>query len=93
MTEAGAQERAAGGVTTSGAEWVARFATLVGVPEPSEEEIDDLLGVAGIAAHASERTAAPLSTWLAGRAGISAVEAKALAQQLAAETSGVHPEP
>jgi len=74
-------EPAAGG--TSAAEWLERFATLLGVEAPADDDIDALLALAGIAAHASERTAAPLSTWLAGRAGVAPAEAKAAAQRLA----------
>jgi hypothetical protein len=70
---------------TTGDEWVARLATALGVAPPSSEEIDALLALAGIAAHASERTAAPLSTWLTGRAGVTPAEAKAAAERLASE--------
>lgn len=65
-----------------------RFAEALGVPAPTPEEVDMLLGLAGIAAHASERTAAPLSTWLAGRAGVSPQQAKAAAERLAKELGG-----
>lgn len=65
-----------------------RFAEALGVPAPTPEEVDMLLGLAGIAAHASERTAAPLSTWLAGRAGVSPEQAKAAAERLAKELGG-----
>jgi hypothetical protein len=69
---------------TTGQDWVARYAETVGVPAPSEEETEVLLALAGVAAHASERTAAPLSTWLAGRAGISPERARQAARDLAA---------
>lgn len=65
--------------------WVTRLAAAFGIEPPTDREVDALLGMAGIAAHASERTAAPLSTWLAGRAGMSPDEAKAAAQRLAKE--------
>jgi hypothetical protein len=39
----------------------------------------------GVAAHASERTAAPISSWLVGLAGIPPGEALAHARALAAE--------
>jgi hypothetical protein len=38
--------------------------------------------MAGVAAHASERTAAPLACWLAGRAGLSPAEALSIAQEV-----------
>jgi hypothetical protein len=37
------------------------------VPPPSDEEIEQLLSLAAAAAHASERTAAPIACWIAGR--------------------------
>jgi hypothetical protein len=72
------------GSETSAAEWVRRFADALGVRPPTDDEIDDLLAVAGVAAHTSERTAAPLSTWLVGRAGTASEEARAAAERLAA---------
>jgi anthranilate phosphoribosyltransferase len=48
-------------------EWIAAFAAEAGVKGPSVEEIRELLEVAAAAAHASERTAAPLACWIAGR--------------------------
>ncbi len=50
---------------------------------PSDEEQEALLVMAGVAAHTSERTAAPLSTWLVGRARLSALEAKRIVEQVA----------
>jgi Domain of unknown function (DUF6457) len=50
-------------------EWVAAFAREIGAPRPSIEEIRQLLDLAGRAAHASERTAAPIACWLAARSG------------------------
>ena len=64
-------------------EWLAQFASRLGVPPPSEEEIEVLLQMASVAAHASERTAAPLSCWLAARAGLDAGAALASANALA----------
>jgi hypothetical protein len=49
-------------------EWIVTFAAELGVPALSSAEIGALLDLAAVAAHASERTAAPLSCWLAGRA-------------------------
>jgi hypothetical protein len=66
-----------------GAEWITTYAAEAGVAAPTEEEVQQLLALAGIAAHASERTAAPISCWIAARAGLSPDEAKALAARLA----------
>ncbi|MDE3134603.1 MAG: hypothetical protein KGL15_11080 [Acidobacteriota bacterium] len=52
-------------------EWIAAFARELGVVPPTAEESDKLLALAGTAAHSSERTAAPLACWVAGRAGAS----------------------
>jgi hypothetical protein len=70
---------------TTATEWAEQFAKALGTTAPSEEEADALLGLAGIAAHASERTAAPLSAWIVGRAGASPAEAKDAARRLAAK--------
>lgn len=74
----------------SARDWLDRYAAAIGTSAPSVEEVDVVLGLAGIAAHASERTAAPVSCWLAARAGLplsQAVEAaKALAESLEAES-------
>jgi len=51
-------------------EWIAAFAREAGVERPSPEEIRQLLELAGDAAHASERTAAPLACWVAGRSAL-----------------------
>lgn len=71
----------------SGSEWIDRFASHLGIEPPAAEEITALLELAGLAAHASERTAAPISCWLVARAGVSVEEALARAQELRDETS------
>jgi hypothetical protein len=70
----------------TGEMWLRALATEFGVPVPTEQEATDLLALAGTAAHASERLAAPLSCWLAARAGITAAEALAVATRLAEKT-------
>jgi hypothetical protein len=65
------------------AEWIERFAAAVGVPAPEGAEMEDILRLAGEAAHASERIAAPAACWLAARAGLSAREALQLAAAVA----------
>ncbi len=57
--------------TMTGEEWIAKFAAAAGVTPPPAAELNTLLGLAGVAAHASERTAAPITTWLAAKAGLS----------------------
>ena len=66
-------------------DWTERFAAKLGVAPPTEEERDKLLELAGVAAHASERAAAPISCWLAARAGVAPADARSAASQLAKE--------
>lgn len=70
------------------AEWIAAYAEQLGVPAPSDEEIEQLLATAGVAAHSSERQAAPISCWIAAQAGVSSAEALAAANRLSASQSG-----
>jgi hypothetical protein len=56
-------------------EWFTGFAAELGVAPPTADEIRDLLQLAGEAAHASERLAAPVTCWLIARAGVSPTEA------------------
>ena len=53
----------------TGEEWVERFAGELGLEVPSSEETAEVLRLAAAAAHASERTAAPVAAWLAGKTG------------------------
>ncbi|MHB8531934.1 MAG: DUF6457 domain-containing protein [Solirubrobacteraceae bacterium] len=69
-------------------EWIAAFATEAGVPRPNAEQTRDLLDLAGRAAHASERTAAPLACWIAGRAGIPLDRLLAAADRVGAAGDG-----
>ena len=68
----------------TGSEWILKFAEELGVEPLTEVEVEALLDLAGVAAHASERLAAPLTCYLVGRAGISPVDALATANRLAA---------
>lgn len=61
-------------------EWIKEFAEEIGIDPPSPEEIDLLLGLAAVAAHASERTAAPLACWMAGQSGMSPARLKEIAE-------------
>jgi Domain of unknown function (DUF6457) len=48
-------------------QWLAEFAERLGLDRPTKEEVKRVLDLAGTAAHSSERTAAPIACWLAGR--------------------------
>jgi hypothetical protein len=64
-------------------EWIDAYAAALGVDAPDEGTVEALLDLAGVAAHASERTAAPITCWLIGQAGIGVDEARRLADDLA----------
>lgn len=66
----------------SASEWLTAFAEALGVEAPGPEAIDELLSLAAVAAHASERTAAPVACWLAALAGRSPAQALHLAREL-----------
>ena len=72
-------------MTVEAEEWLRNFAARLGVEPPSAEEQDLLLALAGVAAHASERTAAPISCWLAARCGAPLADVNRAAKQLADE--------
>ena len=63
-------------------DWLDRYAAAIGVPAPSVEEVTAVLFLAGTAAHASHRQAAPVACWLAARAGLSPAEALTRANDL-----------
>lgn len=64
-------------------EFLEAFAAQAGTPAPTQEEIDALLELATIAAHASERLAAPLTCWIGGASGLPASELLAAARRIA----------
>ena len=47
-------------------EWIRTFVQEIGGPQPNEQQMDEILRLASIAAHASERKAAPIACYLAG---------------------------
>jgi hypothetical protein len=63
-------------------EWIEAFCRRIGVDPPSAEEIEALLDLAATAAHSSERPAAPLACWAAGRSGIPAGELREIAERI-----------
>jgi len=63
-------------------EWVRAFCAELGVDTPTAEEEEQLLELASIAAHSSERPAAPLACWAAGKSGRDPVELRELARQI-----------
>ena len=71
--------------TPSAESWISAYAQALGLEPPSAAELEQLLALAGVAAHASQRQAAPVSTWLAARAGLSPAAALDRARELARE--------
>jgi hypothetical protein len=62
--------------------WVREFCRRIGVDEPSPGEVEDLLELAATAAHSSQRLAAPVATWAAGRSGRPAAELQQIADEI-----------
>lgn len=71
----------------TGDEWIDTFSERLGAEAPSATERASILALAGVAAHSSERIAAPIACWIAGRHGVT-LEA---AMRVARELSGLPP--
>ena len=69
-------------------DWLAAYAEKLGVPAPTTDELKMVLDLAGVAAHGSQRIAAPVATWIAGRAGLDLDEAMRLAEQVPTDSPG-----
>jgi len=65
--------------------WLDRYAAALGTPTVSDKDLEALLTLSGVAAHASERKAAPVSCYLVARSGLPIAEALAAARALADE--------
>jgi hypothetical protein len=63
-------------------EWVRTFAEQAGAPAPTQDQIDEILRLAAVAAHSSERIAAPIACWIAGTTGRPLAELRELAEGL-----------
>ena len=64
-------------------QWVRTLATALDAPPPTADEVEDLLALAGTAAHTAERWVAPISCWLLARADVSPADGRALVERLA----------
>lgn len=60
-------------------QWLAEYAAEIGADAPDEATVAALLDLAATAAHASERIAAPIACYLAGRDGRSLEELREIA--------------
>ena len=65
-------------------QWLRTLATALDTDPPSDQEVEDLLSLAGTAAHTAERWVAPVSCWLLARAGVDAAAGRAVVERLAA---------
>jgi hypothetical protein len=63
-------------------EWVRAFCERLGVAPPTPAEEEALRELAATAAHDSERPAAPLACWAAGKSGRDPGELRELAREI-----------
>lgn len=66
-------------------EWLDAFAAEVGTDPPSDEEMNAILDLAAVAAHSSERIAAPVACWIGGQVGASLAELRAAAERIGSD--------
>jgi hypothetical protein len=72
----------------SAEEWIERLARELGTSPPSEEELARVLELASVAAHSSERRAAPVACWLAGASDRPLSELIEVAKRLGSPAEG-----
>jgi hypothetical protein len=73
--------------------WVTAFARALGLEPLTPEAIAVVLDLASVAAHQSQRWAAPVAAYLAGRAGLDPSQALELAQTFDAAPTPPRPRP
>jgi hypothetical protein len=66
-------------------EWIDAFAAEIGAEPPSADDIKRILDLAAVAAHSSERIAAPVACWVAGASGASLADLQAAAERVGAD--------
>jgi hypothetical protein len=66
----------------SAEQWIEAYAAALGRTAPSEGEMTAVLQLASVAAHASERRAAPIACWLAAHSELTLDEALVLAREI-----------
>ncbi len=74
--------RFADAISMTAKTWIGAFADKLGTTAPTPEEFEAILDLAGEAAHASERVAAPVACWVAATAGVGVQDALALAREV-----------
>ncbi len=68
-------------------EWIEAFAAEIGAEPPTNDEMNKLLDLAAVAAHSSERIAAPIACWLGGTTGASIEELQAAAGRVGGDSA------
>ena len=63
-------------------EWIDAFAAEIGAEPPTADEFKAILDLAAVAAHSSERIAAPVACWIGGAAGASLADLQAAAERI-----------
>ena len=63
-------------------EWIDGFAAELQTEPPSNDEIKAILDLAAVAAHGSERIAAPVACWVGGRTTASLADLQAAAERV-----------
>jgi hypothetical protein len=74
------------GAQMNAREWIDAFAAEIGAEAPTDDEITQVLDLAGAAAHSSERIAAPVACWIGGRTGASLAELRAAADRIGGDS-------
>jgi hypothetical protein len=67
-------------------EWIEIFCQRVGIEAPDDATTAKILRLASVAAHASERTAAPVACYLAGTSGRPLDEIERAAESVSTES-------
>jgi hypothetical protein len=71
-------------------QWIDAFAAELGAEAPSKEEFEAILDLAAVAAHSSERVAAPVACWIGGRVGASLDELQAAAERVGGDAGAAN---
>lgn len=66
-------------------EWISAYAERLGAEPPDSGQVKAILDLAAVAAHSSERIAAPVACWLSAAAGRSLEDSLELARGLSPE--------
>jgi hypothetical protein len=69
-------------------EWIDAFCAEIGAEPPSGDDFKEILDLAAVAAHASERIAAPVACYVGGAAGASLPELHSAAERVGGQQPG-----